>query len=523
MSRFAGKISYLTGLIQKHGVFGLVMKYVEKKTEKTDRYYRVHFKEFLADEAELERQKKDWKSFSYCPKISIVVPTYRTPESFLIELLESVLGQSYGNWELCLADGSCDGGASVGKIAAEYAKRDSRIVYKALPKNGGISLNTNAGVGMASGEYIALLDHDDLLAKNALYEMVSEINRRKVRPLFLYSDEDKVDETGQMHYEPHFKTEYNEELLNHYNFICHFVLFSKELLDIVGGLNSAFDGAQDYDFVLRCSENLKKQQIAHVGKIVYHWRVHGLSTAGFSGNKDYAYEAGIRAVQAHLDRVTEKLLPDAKSVKITAQPAKGREYIWLQRTCEPEELNLLMEDWVICLGKDVRPVDGDWAKKLILDAYGHTEPVGMIGGKLITSKGIRGRVCSVGYHFLKDGRIISNFEGISSNRKGYFRRAVVPQNVSACSLDFCVIQKRVLEQVGGFEEGLPRPYRDLDFAFRLRDAGYQVLLDARVVACQKQVFRENESARMRLLERWAAYFEEGDPFYNESIRGNGNI
>lgn len=523
MSRFARKISYLTGLIQKHGIFGLVLKFVEKKTEKTDRYYRAHFKEFLADEAELLRQKKDWRSFSYCPKISIVVPTFRTPERFLVELLESVMGQSYGNWELCLADGSCDGGASVGKIAAEYAKRDSRIIYKALLKNGGISENTNAGFEMASGEYIALLDHDDLLAKNALYEMVSEINRRKVRPLFLYSDEDKVDETGSMYYEPHFKTEYNEELLNHYNYICHFVLFSKELIHTVGGLNSAYDGAQDYDFVLRCSENLKKQQIAHVGKIVYHWRVHGLSTAGFSGNKDYAYEAGIRAVQAHLDRVTEQALPDQKSVKITAQPAKGREYIELQRSCGQKTAELLMEEWVICLGKDVRPVNKDWAKALILDAYGHTEPVGMIGGKLITSKGIRGRICSVGYYFLKDGRIGSNFEGISSKWKGYFRRAVVPQNVSACSLDFCVIQKRVLEQVGGFEESLPGPYRDLDFAFRLSDAGYQVLLDARVVACQKRAFRENESARMRLLERWTAYFEEGDPFYNESIRGNGNI
>lgn len=523
MDKFAGKISYLTGLIQKHGFWGLVMKFVEKKTEKTDRYYREHFKEFLADEAELLRQKKDWKNFSYCPKISIVVPTYRTPERFLTELLESVMGQSYENWELCLADGSCDGGASVGKIAAEYAKRDSRIIYKALPENGGISRNTNAGFKMASGEYIALLDHDDLLAKNALYEMVSEMNRREVCPLFLYSDEDKVDETGLMHYEPHFKTEYNEELLNHYNYICHLVLFAKELLDAVGGLDCAFDGAQDYDFVLRCSENLKKQQIAHVGKIVYHWRVHGLSTAGFSGNKDYAYEAGIRAVQAHLNRVSERDLPGQSGVQIMAKAAKGREYIDIQRTCKPQTLELLMKDWVICLGKDVRPVNPDWAKMLILDAYGHTEPVGMIGGKLVTSNGIWGRVCSVGYHFLKDGRVSSNFEGISSKRKGYYRRAVVPQNVSACSLDFCVIRKGVLEKVDGFDESLPGLYRDLDFAFRLRSAGYQVLLDAQAVACQKTESIGNESGRRKLLERWPIYFEKGDPFYNESIRGNDDI
>ena len=129
----------------------------------------------------------------------------------------------------------------------------------------------------------------------------------------------------------------------------------------------------------------------------------------------------------------------------------------------------------------------------------------------------------MGYHFLKDGRVSSNFEGISSKRKGYYRRAVVPQNVSACSLDFCVIRKGVLEKVDGFDESLPGLYRDFDFAFRLRSAGYQVLLDAQAVACQKTESIGNESGRRKLLERWPIYFEKGDPFYNESIRGNGNI
>lgn len=491
------KIAYLYSLIQKHGMMGLLIKFIEKKTEPTDRYYRAHYKEFLPKEETLKKQRNSWQAFSYCPKISIVVPTYRTPERFLRELLESVLAQSYENWELCIADGSCDKGESVGRIVNEFVQSDSRIVYKALEENGGISKNTNEGFLLASGEYIALLDHDDLLSPDALYVVVERINQAKEMPLLLYSDEDKIDGENQQHFEPHFKTGFNEELLNHYNYICHFLVFHKSLLAQVKGLDSAFDGTQDYDFVLRCSENIKKCQIAHIDRILYHWRVHSLSTAGFSGNKDYAYEAAKRAVQAHLDRMTKQ------KNAVLVKSVKGREYVSVDRSGYLEQIE--EKDWVACVGAHVRPIDKDWSKQLAISGIGLDAKIGMIGGKLITGRGPFGKVISVGFGY---------GEGLFAWMKGYYRRAVVAQNVSACSLDFCVIKKEALDFIGGFKEVNEASDKDVEVARRLEAAGYKILVNPSVVAtCKKRFIKQKVAGEIR----------EGDPFYNENIRGYGHL
>lgn len=534
MGKLKHKCAYLAGLVQKHGFVGLVIKWIEKKTEKTDLYYRSHYEEFLVTEEELLRQKESQKGFAYRPKISIVVPAYRTPEYFLKELLDSVVGQSYDNWELCIADGSCEAGISestrgteckktVQAIVSEYQKQDSRIKYLALAENGGISRNTNAGFQMAKGEYIALLDHDDVLAKNALYEMVRTMNERKEQPMLLYSDEDKIPADAAYHFEPHFKMEFNEELLNHYNYICHFLLFHRSLLEVVKGLNPEFDGAQDYDFVLRCSENLKKEQIAYVKKLLYHWRVHDLSTAGFSGYKDYAYEASIRAVQEHLERMQEKI----PGFTAKALYAKGREFVSIKRELSDASMEQYRKSWMIGLSAEVSPRDKDWADHLILDSLGHKDRIGMVGGKLIDRKGIFGRVCSAGYSYKTSGEVIARFSGLSTVKKGYYRKAVVPQQVSAVDLGFCVIDREAYQFVGGVDERLPEIYQGVDLAFRLRKAGYQVILDAGVAAVDQRKMalsgKEKEEAMALLDERWHAFLVEGDPFYNESFCGNDHL
>ncbi len=517
MGNILNKCSVLAGLIAKHGVVGLGIKFIEKKTEKTNRYYCRNYGKFLPTEEKLDEQRRSWRSFSYCPKISIVVPAYRTPELFLRQLMDSVTGQSYENWELCIADGS-EGDAAVCNLVAEYQAKDARIVYKALARNGGISRNTNEGFHMAGGEYIALLDHDDVLAKNALYEMVAKMNADKEPPLLLYSDEDKITADGTAHFEPHFKTGFDEELLNHYNYICHFLMFHRSLLSVTHGLNPEFDGAQDYDFVLRCSENIKKEQIAHVGKIVYHWRVHGLSTAGFSGHKDYAYEAGKKAVQEHLNRLQTDL-----PIKSKVEPAKGHEFVNILEDSHTAGQN---GQFLVCCGSMVRPLDKDWSRKLIGDFLHQPGRVGMVGGKLIDHKGLFGKVVSVGYSFRKNGDVIFNFAGQDCWKKGYFRKMAVAQNVSAADLDFCVIDRAAYNAVLGFDESLTHPYRDLDFAFRLREAGYQIILDAQVAAAVKREKPDTEKYQAEknvMLERWKAYFGEGDPFYNENICGDGHI
>jgi glycosyltransferase involved in cell wall biosynthesis len=517
MSKLAKKLSYFSGLIAKHGWIGLGIKAIEKKTDPVDREYRKRYDGFLPSVEEIKRQRVAEKKFSYRPLISIVVPAYRTPELFLRELIDSVVRQSYSNWELCIADGSGSGAAEVERITKTYS--DSRIRYVRLAENGGISRNTNAGFAMAEGAYIGLLDHDDVLSADALYEVVSLLNAKTPpdRPQLLYSDEDKVPADLSYHYEPHFKPDYNEELLNHYNYICHFLVFDRELLEITEGLDPAYDGAQDYDFILRCTECLSKEQIAHIPKVLYHWRVSETSTAGFSGYKDYAYEAAKRAVQAHFDRL---------SIQSRVLSAPGREYVSVDRLVHTDP-----QDFICMLGSGVHPLDADWTSRLMSDFAGHKDPVGMVGGKILTKKSrFFGHVVACGYTFDRQGTVQPLFAGWNSFKKGFFRRGIVPQQISACSLDFCVIDRGAMERVGGVDQSLPHPYRELDFAFRLRRAGYQVILDAGVAAATSKTMSKPDrtaddmrTMRQNFFARWQEYIEEGDPFYNENIRCIGGL
>ena len=537
MGKLLRKFSYVRALIAKHGLVGLGIKFIEKRSEPVDSEYRKNFRQYLPTEEQLHEQRESEDIFSYRPMISIVVPAYRTPEQFLRELIASVQAQSYRNWELCIADGSEPDADEVERVVAEYA--DERIRYRRLKENGGISRNTNEGFAMASGEYIGLLDHDDVLAPNALYEVVRTLNDVKSgeRPLLVYSDEDKVPADLSYHYEPHFKPDYNEELLNHYNYICHFLVVCKSLLESAGTLDLAYDGAQDYDFALRCTELLDAKQIAHIPKVLYHWRVHETSTARFSGDKDYAYEAGKRAVQAHFDRLRKAAQTASDSTDAQRKmrmdwsdtlgiSAQGHEYVDVtKKVVLPEHA------YVVCVGDGIRPLNSDWEKKLLQHFVGHKGRVGMVGGRLVSGKHKAfGHILACGYTFDTEGNINPMFGGLQSFKKGYYRRAAVPQQMSGCSLDFCLIDREAMETAGGIDQTLPQPYRDMDFAFRLRKAGYQVILDAGVSAAvtgdakkRLTVQPADTSAAERFRLHWKNYLEEGDPFYNENIRCDGRL
>lgn len=230
-------------------------------------------------------------------KISILVPTYRTPRTYLKEMIESVRQQTYPNWELLLADASGDN--SVRSVWEEY--HDERIRYLKLEKNEGIAQNTQAGLSFVTGEYVGLLDHDDFLTPNALFEMVTSIEEAKKRGISLkliYSDEDKCNGDGTDFYEPNQKEDYNFDLLLSNNYICHFLILERRLLEQLG-FRGEYNGAQDFDLVLRAAYALwgKEEEIAHVRKVLYHWRCHSNSTAENPRSKEYAYEAGKRAVE----------------------------------------------------------------------------------------------------------------------------------------------------------------------------------------------------------------------------------
>ena len=253
--------------------------------------------ESFPDDAERERQKNT--VFDRMVKVSVLTPLWNTPENFLREMIESVQAQTYQNWELCLADGSDDAHAYVGEICREYAAKDSRIVYKKLEKNGGIAENTNRCLEMATGEFVAPFDHDDLLHPCVLYEYVKVINEKDAD--YIYCDEAtfKNGDVNQM-ITMHFKPDYAIDNLRANNYICHFSMFDKKLLEGTELYRTKFDGSQDHDMILRLTD--KARTVVHVPKLLYYWRQHAGSVSSGVEAKPYVVESARGAVADHLRR-----------------------------------------------------------------------------------------------------------------------------------------------------------------------------------------------------------------------------
>ena len=284
--------------IKRYGFFSTFKKVFKrifkiKENRKTNQEaYQIWMEKNTPNEDELEKQKTT--KFTYAPKISVVVPMYNTDEKFFQDLIESLNNQTYANWELCLADGSPKKNENLEK----YYEKNKKIKYNFLGKNEGISENTNEAIKMATGDYVGFLDHDDILSEEALFQVVKVINQ-DLKTDFIYTDEDKIDENYER-FEPYFKPDYSPETLECNNYITHFVVVKKEIIEKIGKLNSEFNGAQDFDFVLRATKVANK--IIHISKVLYHWRVHKNSTAYIADTKNYAFEAGKKVIEADLKR-----------------------------------------------------------------------------------------------------------------------------------------------------------------------------------------------------------------------------
>ncbi|MCR4618382.1 MAG: glycosyltransferase [Lachnospiraceae bacterium] len=331
------KVHKAVRILKEKGPIELGKK-VQKKLAAPWKYHKWFMAQRVTPE-ELSAQAQT--HFEYELKISILVPTYRTPLPLLREMIDSVRAQSYANWELCIADGSvgakvnADGSVAAGKgqgengegnaqgskaaganvkspledILAEYHEKDPRIVYRILDRNGGISYNTNRALDMATGEFIGLLDHDDVLEADALFEVVKALQNRETK--IVYTDEDKATNNLKKFMDPNFKPDFSIDLFRSHNYITHFYVVSTEVLRAVGGEDSKHDGAQDYDMMFRCIEKVctdfgrdkAREIIAHVPRVLYHWRLAKGSTAENPESKMYAYESGRSAVEDHLKRM----------------------------------------------------------------------------------------------------------------------------------------------------------------------------------------------------------------------------
>ena len=269
------RINQIKFYIKKYGFTKTVKKCIKTVLRKVVRFlkgekdlqygdYGGWIKYNEPKDVDLKNQMK--VKFQNQPKISVIVPMYKTKEKFFKDLVNCMINQTYSNWELCLADGSPEKNDNLKK----YYEKDERIKYKFLNENKGIAGNTNAAIDMATGDYIALLDHDDILAEYALYEVVYNINKFP-NAEFLYSDEDKIDENDNR-YDAYFKPDFAPDTLRCQNYICHFSIFKKELMQKLNGFKADYDGAQDYDIFLRMSEIVKPENIKHIPKILYNWR-----------------------------------------------------------------------------------------------------------------------------------------------------------------------------------------------------------------------------------------------------------
>ena len=472
------KAAYLSGMLKKYGgVRGLALKVMETGSDAVEKAYRENWQNYMITDEEWKTQRDT--VFEQMPLISVVVPTYETPGQFLDELVDSLKRQSYENWELCIADGSQSD--DVEKQVLSMQSRDKRIKYERLFGNGGISVNTNAGFQMASGEYTGLLDHDDILAPNALFEVAKAVNEHPECEVF-YSDEDKIDASGKEHSKPHFKLDYNKELLLHYNYICHFLVVKKTLLETVGGLNPEYDGSQDYDLVLRLSE--QTEHIWHIEKILYHWRVHETSTAGSSLSKDYAYDAGKRALEAYAFR--NDIRAEIKEVPGRAyykwdykmEPAPMSEIDWKGIQTGQElmvRIRACREEYIFVWNSErVKPLTEKQKEELVLLCM--QRKIGVVGVRFSQ----KGKIISAGIEKKSDGTYGGCQEGLPAVYQGYFSRAVIPQNTEAVPLDCCVIRKSACEQAGGIRADLSRIMTAVDFAKRIKCSGYEVVLDGEI-------------------------------------------
>lgn len=301
MNIFIKTKSYL----KRYGVLNLLRKITEKASRGLD-ISEEFACENLTDE-ELLKQRN--YKFLYSPVISIVMPVYNPDDRYFRQTLNSIKNQSYENWQLCIGDA---GNNKKNKILEEIFGNDDRVKYLDIPVNYGISGNSNKALELATGEYIGLMDHDDILTSDALFMVVSKINEGYD---IVYTDEDKTDENLNRYFSVYRKPDFNLNLFLSNNYMCHFTVISKKIISEAGNFRSEYDGAQDYDLFLRCIE--KTDRIGHVNKVLYHWRTVGSSTSGNPFNKEYAFDAGKRALQDYI------LRNNIKGVKVAQMEDPG--------------------------------------------------------------------------------------------------------------------------------------------------------------------------------------------------------
>jgi glycosyltransferase involved in cell wall biosynthesis len=484
--------------------------------------------------AAVEAAKVEAGAWDYVPVISVLVPVYNTDELWLRRCLDSVLAQVYPHWELCVADDASPD-PRVLAVLDEYAARDSRIHVQRRSENGHISASSNTALNMATGEYVALLDHDDELHPFALQEVVSALQTHRGWKL-VYSDEDKLDKLGRR-YDPYMKPDWNYDLLLSQNYVCHLGVYQRQLLVDIGGFREGYEGSQDWDLILRCIEKIGPHEIGHIPRVLYHWRAIPGSTAVGVGEKNYARIAGLKAVRDHLERIgAQATVTESASghghihvrYDVPAPCPKvsiiipTRDGLHLLKRCVDSILDrtdygnyeilivdnqsraedtldyfraVVADPRVRVLAYDqpfnysalnnyaVRHASGDLIALVnndieVISASWLSE---MAGHALRAGTGAVGAMLYYPDDTIQHAGVVLGIGGVAGHAycgekrgfSGQMGRAQLTQNLSAVTAACLVIRRSIFEEVGGLDEALRVAFNDIDFCLRVRRLGYR--------------------------------------------------
>ncbi len=535
------------------------------------------YQEWLArrrpSENDLAAARDEGRAFGYRPLISIITPVFNTPSHWLDKAVESVLRQVYENWELVLID---DGStlAETVEFLPTIARRDPRIVVVRRENTGGISAASNSGLEQARGQWVSLLDHDDVLEPDALFEVVRYLQGNPDTDL-IFSDEDKITEEGLA--APQFKPDWSPDFLLSYNYLCHFTTIRRDVVERAGRFRPEFDGAQDYDLFLRVSELTTR--IHHLPRILYHWRRSETSTSDNIRRKPQALEAGRRAVENHLLRrgerghvtvdwqthaywvkrelretrrisiiiatrdridllsrciasITSKTSYPNYEIIVVDNESKSEEAQEYFRNFEHRLLhfhgpfnfsalnNLAVEQsdapWLLFLNNDVEVIESEWLT--VMAEHVQRPEVGAVGARLLYPNDTvqhAGVVLGVG------GIADHAFRHFPADAPGVSRQLQVTRNYSSVTGACLLTRREVFEEIGGFdEERLPVTFNDVDLCLKMRRAGYLI-----VYTPFAKLYHHESASRRRsvealetevIRERWPEYLER-DPYYNPNL------
>ncbi|WP_407960125.1 glycosyltransferase family 2 protein [Enterococcus faecium] len=462
------------------------------------------------EKPDLKEQRKEAQGFAYRPLISILMPVYNVEIKWLEKCIDSVLDQTYDHWELCISDDASTDPA-IRKCLESYQAKDDRIKVVFRQENGHISLATNSALEMAEGEFIALLDNDDELPPFALYEVAKVLNIHPELDL-IYSDEDKIDADGNR-FDPHFKADWSPDTLMGNNYISHLGVYRTSIVKKLGGFRKGYEGSQDYDLVLRVTEQIPADHIYHIDRVLYHWRTIPGSTASNGEAKSYIYDSGVKALTDALSR---------RNIKGSVRPGRISGFYDINNLAA-EKAN---GKYFLFLNNDTEVIEPDWMTAMV--SYAQFDRIGCVGAKLFYPDDTTqhaGVLLGIGG---VAGHALNNYD---RTHCGYFGRLVIDVNYLAVTAACMMVKAADFNAVNGFDETLEVAFNDVDLCLKVYELGRY-----NVYAHQAELYHFESKSRgyedtpekqrrfageiKKMQDKWPSYIAH-DPFYNDNLTKEG--